>query len=154
MGRPLRTGARAGLIVLLLMATGATTAVAADPPVKIVSVTPDPDTQDMTVNWIAYNPVTRVAQVSVTPDCYLVTVYPGNPVDPPYTFLTGVGGADVFAEQRGDSRYAFVVGGTCGEPITLTFEGLKPGPATLSIGVLLYAEHADFNQLTYEVILR
>ena len=154
MGRPSRIGARAALLAFALMLFGATSALAADPPVKIVSVTPDPDTQDMTVNSIAYNPVTRVAQISVTPDCYLVTFYPGTPIDPPFTFLTGVGGADVFAEQRGDSTYAFVVGGTCYEPITLTVEGLKPGPATLSIGVLLYAGHADFNQLTYEVILR
>ena len=154
MGRPSRIGGRAALLVFALMLFGATSALAGDPPVKIVAVTPDPDTQDMTVNSIAYDPVTRVAQISVTPDCYLVTFYPGNPVDPPFTFLTGVGGADVFAEQRGDSTYAFVVGGTCYEPITLTVEGLKPGPATLSIGVLLYAGHADFNQLTYEVILR
>ena len=154
MGRPSRIGARVALLVFALMSFGATSALAADPPVKIVSVAPDPDTQDMTVNSIAYDPVTRVAQISVTPDCYLVTFYPGNPIDPPFTFLTGVGGADVFAEQRGDSTYAFVVGGTCYEPITLTVEGLKPGPATLSIGVLLYAGHADFNQLTFEVILR
>jgi hypothetical protein len=36
----------------------------------------------------------------------------------------------------------------------LTIEGLRPGPATLAVGMLLYAEHADLRQLTYEVILR
>ena len=103
---PARAGAQLYNVQVFRLRAGAQ-------PVKIVSVTPDPDTQDMTVNSIAYNPVTRVAQISVTPDCYLVTFYPGNPIDPPFTFLTGVGGADVFAEQRGDSTYAFVVGGTC-----------------------------------------
>jgi hypothetical protein len=153
MDRPLRIGARAALVLLTVMAFG-TSAQAADPPVKIVSVTPDPSTQDMTVNSIAYDPVTRVAEISVTPDCYLVTIYPSDPEGEPITFLTGVGGADVAASQRGNSTYTFVVGGTCGEPITLTVEGLKPGPASLAIGVLLYAGHADFNQLTYQVILR
>jgi hypothetical protein len=154
MKRSLRIGARVVLLLVAAMSFGAAGALAADPPVKIVSVTPDPQSQDMTVNSITYDPMSRETVISVTPDCYLVTIYPSYPGGEIVTFMTGVGGADVAASQRSESTYVAVTGGTCGEPITLTVAGLKPGPATLAIGVLLYAEHADFNQLTYQVILR
>jgi hypothetical protein len=154
MKSPFWTRAGAALLLIAALIANVAGAYAADPPVKIISVTPDPGSQDMTVNSIEYDPVSRLTTISVTPDCYVVTIPPSNPVDDPITFVTGVGGADVTASQRSESTYAFVVGGTCAEPITLTVEGLRPGPATLAVGVLLYAEHADFNQLTYEVILR
>jgi hypothetical protein len=147
---------RAGTAALLAaaMALSGGGAYAADPPVKIISVSPDPQTSNMTVTSITYDPISRVASVSVTPNCYLVTIYPSYPGGETITFITGVGGADFWATQRDETVSTFVVGGTCGEPITMTIEGLRPGPATLAVGMLLYAEHADLRQLTYEVILR
>ena len=155
MNSPLRMRAGATALLVAGVAFGASGAyAAADPPVKIISVTPDPQTSNMTVNSITYDPISRVTSVTVTPECYVVTIYPSFPGGEIITFTTGVGGADFHASQRRTQLSTFVVGGTCDEPITMSIEGLLPGPATLDVSMLLYAEHADLRQLTFEVILR
>jgi hypothetical protein len=152
--RRIRASFGAAVLVLSLVSFGATGAIAAPPPVKIVSVTPDPATQHMTVEWITYDRATRTTTISVTPNCYWYTIYPSYPGGEPVTYLTGVVGADVVASQRDETTYAFVVGGECEEPATLIVQGLKPGPATLEVGVVLSAQHVGFYRVTYQVILR
>jgi hypothetical protein len=151
---PVRAALRALALGIGVLTVSAPAALAADQPIRILSVTPDPQTQQLTVNSMTYDRRTETVTISVTPECYWVTIYPSYPGGEPVTFLTGVGGTEARAQQRDDSLHTFAVGGECFEPTTLTLVGLKPGRATISVGVLLYAQHADTPHLTYEVVLR
>jgi hypothetical protein len=160
LSRQRRSRARAlagsALLMVSLLGIGTTDVLAADQPVKILatSITWAPVDVTMTVNSMTYSRVTRTATVSVTPNCYWVNLGTDGPDGPPHIFLTGVGGADFVAVQRGQTWHAYVLGGVCEVPITLTIDGLQPGVATLSVGVLLYAEHANEQVISYRVVLR
>jgi hypothetical protein len=136
-----------------VLAIGPSGVLAADRPIKILSASA-PLVSTFTINSMTYDRVSGTATVSVTPNCYWDTIYASYPGGEDVTFLTGVGAADFAATQRGERTYVFVVGGACEAPATLTIEGLAPGVATLDIGVLLWAQHADYRQISYQVVLR
>ena len=137
--------------VLAMVAFGAGPVLAAERDARVFSVTPGFRAGDQ-VNSITYNPVTRTATISVTPNCYwwTATIDPETVIGP---FYSSALFNDVVVTQRGETTDFFFDHAQCDIENVLVITGLKAGPATLEFLGTQLGFNVTTGQSTYRVIL-
>ena len=137
---------------LILMAFAAAPVAAAERDARILSVTPGFRAGDTTVNSITYDPVTRTATISVTPNCYwwTATIDPETVIGP---FYSSALFNDVVVTHRGQTTDFFFDNAQCDVENVLVITGLKAGPATLEILGTQLGFNLTTSETTYRAIL-
>jgi TctA family transporter len=139
-----------GAVISLALTAGPV--VAAERDARILSVTAGFRAGDTTLNSITYDPVTRTATISVTPNCYwwTATIDPETVIGP---FYSSALYNDVVVTQRGETTDYFFDHAQCDVENVLVIEGLKAGPATLEILGTQLGFNLTTSESTYRVIL-